>query len=40
MIYSTLLIVATEPDGVECSFSLSMCGYILGQQWIFTSEGI
>jgi len=32
--------VDPEPDGVECRFSVSACGYILGQQWIYTENGI
>jgi len=35
----TSFVVAIEPVGVECTFMLSTCGYILGQQWIFISPG-
>jgi len=31
--------VAPETVGVECAFTLSTCGYILGQQWMFDSPG-
>jgi len=25
-----------EPDGVDCNFKLSTCGYTLDQQWTLT----
>jgi len=33
------LFVAFEPDGIECSFRLSTCGHILGEQWVHINLG-
>jgi len=36
---SLSVFVEHQPEDVECTFGQLTCGYILGQQWLYTTDG-